>query len=336
MIDKRTLTGILVGTTLVGMAACDSKPLGYGDPNSIIAVMSPELWDEVEQDVYEALETTVFTVAEERAYTVTYQEPYGSFWTDLRRFKQMLVVGTAADPVVQEVMDEARDPITEPGIHQVRMVWSLEQVVTLVLLPDGGGATALREQLPAVHELLDRQYLTYARNRMYMSGVDSALADTLYAEAGFSLLLPEVYRWLQINDSMYVFRNDNPDPSELIREVFVTWTSPALTSLDSEELLAWRGRLVGEYYSEPQGMRLEDVFVDAEPFLGHEALRVQAQWQNPPERAWPAGGPFITYAITCANQDRTYFVDAWLYAPGKEKYEYMIQLETILETFQCD
>jgi hypothetical protein len=76
--------------------------------------------------------------------------------------------------------------------------------------------------------------------------------------------------------------------------------------------------------------------VVTEPFMGREALRVQAQWQNPPERSWPAGGPFITYAITCPNQDRTYLVDAWLYAPGKEKYEYMIQLETILGTFECD
>lgn len=336
MSDRRLLAGILVSTTLVGAASCDSKPLGYGDPNSIIVAMAPELWDEVEQDVYDALETTVFTVAEEMAYTVTYQEPYGDYWGDLRRFKQMLVVGTASDPIVQEVMDEARDPFTEPGIYQVRTVWSLEQVVTLVLLPEGGGADALRQRLPEVHDLLDRQYLAYARTRMYQSGIDSALADTLYARAGFSLLLPEVYRWLQINDSMYVFRNDNPDPSELIREVFVTWASPSLTSLDSDGLLTWRERLVGEYYSDAQAMRLDATLVETEPFLGHEAVRVQAQWTNPPESSWPAGGPFITYGITCLNQDRTYFVDSWLYAPGREKYEYMIQLETILGTFQCD
>jgi len=31
-----------------------------------------------------------------------------------------------------------------------------------------------------------------------------------------------------------------------------------------------------------------------------------------------------------------YLIDAWLYAPGKEKYEYMIQLQTILNTFRCE
>ena len=65
------------------------------------------------------------------------------------------------------------------------------------------------------------------------------------------------------------------------------------------------------------------------------AYQVQAVWQNPPEANWPAGGPFILWAVACPSQDRLYLLDAWLYAPGREKYEYMIQLQTILESFRC-
>jgi hypothetical protein len=335
MTEKRTLTAILVAGALIASTACDNLGVGYGDPNSIIAVMSAERWEQVRDDVYRELETTVFTVAEENAYTVTYQEPYAEFWDRLRRFRQMLLVGTIDDPWIQEALDEAAEPIGGPGVQQVRNVWALDQVVTVVVLPQEGGNEALRERLPELHDLLDGQYLAYARNRMYMSGVDSALSDTLYAEAGFSLLLPEVYRWRSL-DSVYVFRNDNPDPSELIREIVVTWRSPAPISLTAEELLEWRQSLVEEVYTDAQVARAENAMIETEPFKGHEAVRVQAQWLNPPESGWPAGGPFITYGITCANQDRTYFVDAWLYAPGKEKYEYMIQLETILGTFACD
>jgi hypothetical protein len=335
MIEKRFLGCMLAGTVLIGAAACDSKGLSYGDPNSIIAVMSTDRWAAVSDDVYSALETTIFTVGEERAYTVTYQTPYDEFWPQLRRFRQMLLVGTLEDAWFQEAVDEAREPITGPGVYKVREVWSIDQTVTLVVMSPTGGPAELRGFLPEVHQRLDRQYLNYARNRMYQSGVDSALADTLYTEGGFSMLFPEVYRWRR-TDSTYVFRNDNPDPSELIREIVVTWRSPAPASLSAEELLAWRARLVEEHYSEPQAVRTEDAMVSTDPFLGHEALRIQAQWLNPPERNWPAGGPFITYGVTCGNQDRTYIIDAWLYAPGKEKYEYMIQLETILGTFQCD
>jgi hypothetical protein len=335
MIEKRLLAGLLVGSALIGTGACDTLGQGYGDPNSIIAVMSPEQWDEVSADVYSALETMIYTVGEERAYTVTYQEPYDEYWPQLRRFRQMLLVGTAADAWVQEVIDDAREPITAPGIYQVRNVWATDQNVMLVLLSEGGGSAELRGQLPEIHETVDRQYLNYVRNRMYQSGVDSALADTLSIEAGFSLLFPNVYRWRR-TDSTYVFRNDNPDPSELIREVVVSWMTPAPATLSAEELLEWRARLVAEHYSEPQDLIVDDALIGTEPFLGHDAIRLQAQWRNPPERGWPAGGPLITYGLTCANQDRTYIIDSWLYAPGKEKYEYMIQLETILGTFECD
>lgn len=43
----------------------------------------------------------------------------------------------------------------------------------------------------------------------------------------------------------------------------------------------------------------------------------------------------MTYTVTCDEQDRTYLIDAWLYAPGREKYEYIIQLETIVDSFSC-
>lgn len=332
MIAKRLLAGVLMGTALAG--ACDTRGLGYGDPNSIIAVMSPETWDQVQDVVYQELEQTIMTVRDEKTFTVTYQEPYGEHWSELRRFRQMLLVGTLSDRWIQEALEAAGASVSGPGVHQITDAWSIGQTLTLVILPDEGGVEELRRYLPSVHELLDAQYRNYARNRMYMSGIDSALADTLATEAGFSLLLPKVYRWTQ-TDSTYVFRNDNPDPSELIRQVAVTWMTPALTALDTARVLAWRARVVEDSYTEPQDVILDPMSVDRSPYQGHDAIQIRAQWRNPPELGWPAGGPFITRAVTCDDQDRTYLIDSWLYAPGKEKFEYMIQLETILETFGC-
>ena len=315
-------------------AGCGEKGVGYGDPNSIVAVMSAERWDEVADDVYEAFEKTITTVRDEKTFTVTYQEPYDEHWMNLRRFRQMLVVGTRSDEWVQEVLGEARTPVDRDGLHQIHDVWARGQTVTLVLLPDGWSADALRPRLAEAHEVLDGQYREYAVNRMYFSGADSALADTLATEHGFSLLLPQVYRWSH-DDSVFVFRNDNPDPSELIREVVVTWLSPSAPSLSAEQVLAWRSRLVASHYSEPQDVVLEGMQRDTVDVGGRTAYQVQSQWRNPPDRGWPAGGPFVTRVVTCDGQDRTYLVDAWLYAPGKEKYEYMIQLGTILDSFRC-
>ena len=331
--NRLTTAGVLALLWILA-AGCDTTGIAYGDVNSIIAVMSPELWAEVEDDVYGALEPTIRTVRDEKTFTVTYQEPFAEFWSDLRRFRQILLVGSATDAVVVEALDRAHLQISQPGVHQIGDVWSRGQSITIVLLPEGGGADDVRPYLADVNELLDDQYRRWANSRMYMSGVDSALADTLHTEAGFVLLLPEVYRWTSA-DSVYVFRNDNPDPAELIREVVVTWRTPIPSDLQAEDILEWREQVVAGYYSEPQVNVLDNAHAQPMEYRGRYAYQINAEWRNPPERGWPAGGPFITRAVLCESQNRMYLIDSWLYAPGKKKYEYMIQLETILDSFRC-
>ncbi len=62
---------------------------------------------------------------------------------------------------------------------------------------------------------------------------------------------------------------------------------------------------------------------------------VRGAWSNPPGSMWPAAGPFIFWSVACPEQDRLYYLDAWLYAPGKDKWEYILQLETIMGGFRC-
>ena len=326
---------LLLTAAVAALSACGEKGMSYGDPNSIIAVMSPELWEQVSDEFYEALEPTIQTVRDEKTFTVTYQEPGGPYWDRLRRFRQMVAVGTPSDFWVAEALEEAREEAGEGGgLMQVHDVWARDQTVTLLVLPEGGGEEELVEQLPDIRDTLDRQYRDYARVRMYMSGVDTALADTLRRDAGFTLLLPDVYR-RRHTDSVYVFRNDNPDPSELIREIAITWRTPDRVAMNQEGLLAWREQLVAQHYNEPQDVVLDQAVAGPFTFDGREGFELRAVWTNPPDRGWPAAGPFITRLIPCPDQDRVYLIDAWLYAPGKEKYEYMIQIETILETFEC-
>ena len=324
----------LLAATLV--SACGEKGMTYGDANSIIAVTSPERWERIDDDVYAAIERTIQTVRDEKTFTVTYQEPYGDFWDNLRRFRQMLLIGTLDEPWMVEALEETTSDVAvdEPGIYQIRDVWSRDQLVTMMVLPDDGSLENLPTLLEEVHATFDRQFREYARNRMFVSGTATALEDTLAAEAGFRLTVPDVYGWQRM-DSVLIFRNDQPDPAELIRQVTVTWRSPAPGDLSQEEILAWRQSVANEYYSEPQELVTEGMTVEPATFGGRSGTLVQAQWRNPPDRGWPAGGPVMVRILTCDEQDRTYLLDAWLYAPGREKYEYMIQLETILDSFEC-
>ena len=334
-----TLAAIVL---LIG--ACDNRPLAMGDVNAIIMTASPDLWAHVGDELLDRIEASdVFTVRDEHAFRVMYQDPNDEPWVRVRLLKQQLVVGTASDPWVAQVLEEVGadegaqvGTADNPGVVQVEDVWSRGQLVTALVLPEDAGAVAaaemVRQSIPGLRELFDAQYREWVTARMFVTGRDSARARMLAEEHGFSMMLPEVYEY-EANESVHIFINDNPDPSELIRQFAVTWRSTAAEEITSEELLVWRSRVV-ESYDFPQVVNTDHLIEGREEVGGRQVHSVQAIWQNPPG-TYPAAGPFVTWAVVCPQQQRTYLVDAWLYAPEKDKYEYMIQLGVIMDSFRC-
>lgn len=326
------LLSALIATTVVA-SACE-KPRAWGEWNSIIAGVSNERWSEIQDIVYSALEPRIFTVRPEKMFRVTQQDPREEAWNQLQRFRQLLVIGSADDPWVAQALAKLdQDTFDPPELLQVDNVWARGQRVSIILLSPTGGEEEVATLLEPLFEVLDGQYRQWVLKRMFMTPPDTALGDSLVAEAGFKLLVPEVYYWRRAGD-VYIFRNDNPDPSELIRQVTVSWRDVDLSEIDEQDIVAWREEVQASYFSYPQ-------VVDTTAMRGRrmqlgdlEIFELRAIWENPPE-AFPAAGPFITRAIGCPALGRTYFVDAWLYAPSKDKYQYMIQLETILDTFRC-
>jgi len=334
-----------VSMAVLSVTACETLPLSLGDENSIIVTAEAELWAEVEGSVVTALERTVFTVRDEKTFTVTYGDLGGEHWVSLRQLKRQLVVGTTADAWMAPALAKVKAPVSPPQIAQVEDVWARGQVVTLLILEEGNEAAGVLELLSGVADLYDSQFRARAVARMFVSDPDTVLSRQLAEEHGFSLLVPAVYRYRDF-DSVHVFRNDNPDPSELIRQFAVTWqgldhrhpvhrdATPLEEEFGAEDLLAWRARIVDGHYSYPQVLRLDRAIEAREVLNGNPTYTYQAVWENPPNE-YPAAGPFIARSVECPEQGRRYLIDAWLYAPGRDKYEYMIQLEKIMNSFRC-
>lgn len=326
--------GVLaMAAAVLPFAACEDLPLAQGDENSIIVTAAPELWEAVQASLVPALERTVFTVRDEKIFTVTSGDLGGEKWGLLRRLKRQLVLGTEADRWMEKALDKLEDPVAPPQIAQVENVWARGQVVTLVILEEGNEVAGVTELLPSLAELYDHQYRARSIARMFVTDPDTALSSQLAEDHGFTLLVPTVYRYETV-DSVHIFRNDNPDPSELIRQFTVAWQSPLKEEFGAEDLLAWRARLADGYYNYPQVVDLDRVIEGREVLNGNPTYTYQAVWNNPPDE-YPAAGPFIARVVDCPDQGRRYLVDSWLYAPGRDKYQYMIQLETILDSFRC-
>ena len=318
---------------VLGLTSCD-LPRSWGEWNSVIVATSPEIWDAVDEMVQTALETRILTVRPEKTFRVTHQAPEGLEWDRLQRFRQILLVGSLGDPWIIDVLDKRpTDNLNPPQIFQVEDVWAKGQLATVLLINDGS-FDGLEELMTELHTLLDDQYQDWVRSRMFMSGRNEALADSLWREAQFTLLLPELYV-KRAEGSTYIFRNDNPDPSELIREITVTWRDSESEQLSQNDVLEWRQNVSDLYYNYPQVLDMT-IAQTRQLQIGDMILdEIRTAWSNPPGDLFPAGGPAIIRSINCPAQGRQYLVDAWLYAPARDKYQYLLQLETILNSFRC-
>ncbi len=331
---SQTRIGITLTALALSLFGCDVQPPSWGEFNSIIVGTSEDQWLAVADMVEQAVEARVVTVRQEKTFVVTHQDPFRPAWDRLQRFRQLLLIGTAEDPWMADALAlTGRSSFDPPEILQVEEVWARGQTATVILLSsrDAAEAESLMEPL---HDLLDSRYRQWVKARMFMTGPNEALADSLWDMAQFSIVLPQLYR-RRTEDSVFMFRNDNPDPSELIRQITITWRTYTPEPITEDELLAWRQEVADGHFGYPQVMDLElaqtrrlqqgDVIME----------EVRAVWANPPEDTFPAGGPMITRAIPCPHHGRDYLVDAWLYAPGRDKYQYILQLETILDSFRC-
>jgi hypothetical protein len=325
--------GLLVASLCALLAGCD-KPQAVGDANAIIVVVPDDQWPALQEDIEQALEPRAFTVRDERIFRVAQVDPDGPLWRDSRQFRQLLLIGEPGDEWVAQVLrDAGHQPTDLPAVVQATNVWARGQRVLALVLPPGASAATARPLLDQVGQTLVDDYRTWVQQRMFASGVDTARAQQLSRTAGFSLLTPAIYRHEARDANTHLFVNDQPDPAQLQRVVAVTRRPTAEVSMNRERILAWREALAEQHYQPPQLTDRERTERLEAGVQENRFFALQGVWSSPPG-AWPAGGPFLTRAYQCPDGN-TYLLDAWVYAPGREKYEFVFQLNTIMDSFRC-
>lgn len=332
---RRAIPALVLAVLM--MSACDRPPSAFGEANNIIVLAQNPLWEAVSDTVIQALEPRIFTVRQERTFQMTQIDPTDPKWRRLRQFRQILLFGRAGDPWIQEAAAEAGIEVpAPPAIFEAEDVWVNNQIVTAVVLPDEGSAVALRSLLPELQERYADFFRSYVQRRMYVSGVNEQIADSLARNAGFAIALPDIYQMTAPQPDVFVFRDRATGERNLQRTIIASWREGRPRAMSPDEILAWRDTLTERDFGEPIVTLRENLRIDTVTTAAGPAVEIQGAWERDFEIGeFPGGGPFITRITYCPRQNRTYLLDATLYAPGKEKFEYMLQLWTILNTFSC-
>ncbi|MFW6201291.1 MAG: DUF4837 family protein [Gemmatimonadota bacterium] len=320
--------------TIAGVAALSAactKPSASGKVDEVVVVTSNEIWAALEEDIVAALEPSAFTVRRERIFEVAYLGPDDVRDSRLRRMRQVLLIGSAREPIVVEALGDRAEEARRPVIIQARDVWALNQVVTVVLLPDSAEPRALAPLLPRLRDVLVRQLEIALRARIALSPANEQRTERIRREAGFTLLVPSTYDLAQPEPGVFVFRREEWAAGPVVRTITVGSRDRAAVEWTAGGASRWRAELARRL-NEPA--HVTDTLTRAlrGTVAGQPVVQVQGVWTTPPGE-WPAAGPFIARMVECPQ--RVFLVDAWVYAPADEKYEHVYRLDAVLDSFEC-
>lgn len=323
-----------LGTLVLACAvasACDGpgSRRALGDVNTIVVLAVDSLWAEVGDSVLRAIEPRIFTTRSERTFEVEQISPLDARWNDLREFVQVVAIGVPGDGWIAPVVGDA--PASLPAIVDRRDVWAGGQLVTALVVSGDNPVEGVLVSADSLSALLHGRFRNYVAERMWASGADTLQRDSLLRSAGFALTLPNVYQTVVANDSVRVFRTDTQIGGTLFRAIAVA-RRPGTAVPSAAEALDWRDRIATAYYGNPQQVTQRDTVLESA--LPDGGIEVQGIWRST-DASFPEAGVFITRVVPCPAQDRVYLLDAWLLAPGRQKYEYMIQFQNILGSFEC-
>ncbi len=156
----------------------------------------------------------------------------------------------------------------------------------------------------------------------------------------FGFQVAHTYKSQNDSQGFIWFRQMNPENDKNVFIAYVPYRSESM--FNKENLIAFRdsvalSQLFGDP-ERPESFVLTETTVPFIPvttqqlsFKGHFAVKMAGLWKT---NNISMGGPFVSYAIVDENTGRFYYIEGFVYSPGKPQREYMRELQVILNSFQ--
>ncbi len=159
-----------------------------------------------------------------------------------------------------------------------------------------------------------------------------------FQEQKYDFKIPNTYRKVEDNGSFLWYRHridHNGNSMEII-----SYTIPITSKEDEEGKTIIKNRDdIGEKYLRGE---TEDTYAITEEaytphifpikWQGKKAFETRGKWAI--KGPYMAAGPFVNYTIVDKKRNRLVVVEGFVYAPGKNKRDYMFELEAIAKTLK--
>ena len=192
----------------------------------------------------------------------------------------------------------------------------------------------IKKNFPALMKKINEADRPTIESKVYAAGVDFPLMDKVKEKFGIDMRIPKDY-FIATQDSNTMWLRY--EPKDLSSNILISQLEyndqSQLTEAGIKEVM---NRIGKEYVTteiENSYMRINDkdlpVFTKQMDINGNFALEARGIWDIVNDYM---GGPYLSYLIHKKDTNELYFVQGFVYAPGKEKRDYMQNLELIFSS----
>lgn len=204
----------------------------------------------------------------------------------------------------------------------------------------GANSEELIANLVKNRESLRNAFMKIEKDRL-AAALFGSEQKTLMAETesqfGFTFRIPSGYKVADKKDDFLWLRHPE---REVDRNIFIA--QKAYTSEQAflgDSILAWRQQIAGKYlFGDPERPQS---FITIQKVIPptHQVITLNEQYSVETRGLWQTnnlsmGGAFISYVLVDKAAQKMIYLEGFVYAPGKDKRDYMLEMETILKTFK--
>ncbi len=175
-------------------------------------------------------------------------------------------------------------------------------------------------------------------DKLYAGGQKTDLSKKMLQDHQFSLDIPEGYAIAKEEDRFVWLRFLDPEVDKSLFVYYQSYTSADVFVQDS--LLSYRDKITSKYLRDVEKPEIYITHQDVLPivstpttFYDQYAMESIGLWRVSDNSA---GGPYKSYTFVDPTNNRLYYMESFVRAPGQDKREPMRELQVIMETFKTE
>lgn len=327
----------------------ESRPNALGKSNEIVVICDQNIWEGVVGDSLQYFFASAYPIMPqpEPLFDLRHFTTEELFAEETRReLRTYLIIANLADkdsPTADWVKKDLgpeklrRQQEDESYFSSIgRDKWARGQLLIYLF---GEGQDAIADNVVRGFPTIARMIREHDRNQIdasaFLEGENIRLIDTLRAKHNIRIRIPGDFQLALSTGEFTWLRKDTREITSSL--IFSGHPYDDAARLSRDTMIAIRNRLGRFVTTDEEGsyMRtnVEDLPVNSYDVEidGNFAREIRGVWEMENDFL---GGPFVSYAILYPDRTRILFIDAFVFAPGKDKRNIVQQLEYIIRTIE--